>query len=142
MATTEQSIEIKASPKKCYEVIADYESYKEFLPDLKNVIVKNHKGDAAEVTYEISVIKTISYTLKMKGTPHSKVEWSFVKGDIMKDNHGYWELEEIKKGVTKATYHITIELPMLVPGSVTKALIGKNLPEMLNNFKKRIESRK
>lgn len=142
MASTSQAIEIKASAKKCYEVITDYEGYRDFLKDLKDVIVSNHKGDSAEVTYQIQVIKTISYTLKMKGTPHNKVEWSFVKGDIMKDNHGHWDLKEIKKGLTLATYNITIELPMLVPGSVTKALIGKNLPEMLNSFKKRIESLK
>lgn len=137
-----QDIEIKASPKECYEVITDYESYPEFLSDLNEVDVKGRKAQSCEVTYHIKVIKDITYTLKMKGKPHSRVEWTFVKGDFMKDNHGFWELEEIKKGVTRATYNIDIKFPLLVPGTVTKRLIGSNLPSMLNSFKKRIESLK
>lgn len=137
-----QEIEIKATPKQCYKVITDYEKYPEFISDLKDLDVKNKKGNTCEITYHISVIKDIQYTLKMKGVPDSRVEWEFVKGDFMKDNHGYWELEEVKKGVTRAVYNIDIKFGMLVPGAVTKALVGKNLPSMLAAFKKRIEGMK
>jgi ribosome-associated toxin RatA of RatAB toxin-antitoxin module len=139
MPSVIESIEINATPKKCYEVITDYEAYPEFLGNLKTVTVAQKKGETCEITYEIDLIKTISYTLKMNGKPPKKIEWSFVKGDIMKDNHGYWLLEEVKKGVTKATYELNIELGLLVPGAITKRLVGKNLPEMLRSFKERIE---
>lgn len=139
MPSVTESIEIQASPKKCYDVITDYEAYPEFLDNLKNVSVTQKKGESCEITYEIDLIKTISYTLKMHGKPPKKVEWSFVKGDIMKDNHGHWTLEEVKKGVTKATYELNIEFGLLVPNMITKRLVGKNLPEMLKSFKKRIE---
>lgn len=139
MAEVSQSIEIKATPKQCYKVITDYESYPEFLDQLSEVEVSKKRGNTAEVTYKIDVIKTISYTLKMKGKPDSHLEWTFVKGDVMKDNHGYWELEEIKKGVTLATYNIDVRFGLLVPKSITKTLVGKSLPEMLKAFKKRIE---
>jgi coenzyme Q-binding protein COQ10 len=140
MSMVAESIEIKASPKQCFEVITDYEAYPEFLSDLKDVTVANKKGNTCDVTYEIEVIKRIQYTLKMKAAP-LKIEWSFIKGDIMKDNHGYWELEEVKKGLTKATYHIEVRFGLLVPSAVTKSLVSKNLPAMLNNFKARIEKR-
>jgi len=139
MPSVTESIEINATPKKCYEVITDYEAYPEFLGNLKTVTVSQKKGESCEITYEIDLIKTISYTLKMNGKPPKKIEWSFVKGDIMKDNHGHWVLEEVKKGVTKATYELNIELGLFVPGAITKRLVGKNLPEMLASFKKRIE---
>lgn len=139
MPSVTESIEINATPKKCYEVITDYEAYPEFLSNLKTVTVSKKKGETCEITYEIDLIKTISYTLKMNGKPPKKIEWSFVKGDIMKDNHGHWTLEEVKKGVTRATYELNIELGLLVPGAITKRLVGKNLPEMLASFKKRIE---
>ncbi|HLD43947.1 MAG TPA: SRPBCC family protein [bacterium] len=134
-----QSIEIKATPKRCYEVITDYEGYRDFLSSVDDVVVSNKKGNTCEVTYTIKVIKEISYTLKMKATPPSKVEWSLVKSNIMKDNHGHWELEEVKKGVTLATYNVDIKFGLLVPGSVTKILVDKHLPAMLKDFKKRIE---
>lgn len=135
-----QDIEIKASPKDCYKVIADFESYPDFLKDLKAVDVKKKKGNSSEVTYHISVIKDIQYTLKMNGKPDKRLEWSFVEGDYMKDNHGYWELEEVKKGVTLATYNIDVKFGLLVPSMVTKKLVGNHLPQMLKAFKARIES--
>lgn len=136
-----QSIEIKASPKQCFDVITDYENYGKFVKDLKSVTVTNKKKGTCDVTYEIDVIKRISYSLHMTATPPDKVEWSFIRGDIMKDNQGYWELEEIKKGLTKATYNIDIKFGLLVPGVITKALVGNNLPAMLKSFKERIETK-
>ena len=140
MPQVSESIEIKASPKDCYKVITDYESYPEFVSQLKDVIVSKKKGNTAEVTYEIDLIKKISYTLKMKGKPGKSVEWTFVDGDIMKDNQGSWELEEVKKGVTLATYNIDIEFNLVVPKLIARKLVGSNLPSMLKSFKKRIEN--
>lgn len=134
-----QEIEIKATPKDCFEVITDYQSYPEFLKDLEEVTVKNKRGHNCEVTYHIRVIKPITYTLKMQAWPYQRVEWSFVKGDVMKDNHGFWELKEIKKGLTCATYNIDIKFGLLVPKAITRMLVDKNLPAMLDSFKKRIE---
>ena len=134
-----QSIEIKATPKRCFQIITDYEKYPDFIKDLKTVKVTNKKGSGCDVTYEIDVIKRISYSLKMKTTPPDRIEWSFIRGDVMKDNQGFWDLEEIKKGVTKATYNINVKFGLFVPEMVTKALVGKNLPAMLESFKKRIE---
>lgn len=140
MPAVSESIEIKASPKTCYDVITDYKNYPEFLKELHHVEVKNKKGHMAEVTYQINLIKKIRYTLKMTGKPHERVEWSFVEGDVMKDNHGYWKFEEIKKGVTRATYFVDITFGLFVPSLITKKLIGSNLPTMLKAYKERIES--
>lgn len=140
MPQVAESIEINASPKKCYAVITDYESYPEFLDNVGDVTVSGKKGEACEVTYGLNLIKRITYTLKMNGKPPGRVEWKFVKGDVMKKNEGHWELQEIKKGVTKATYHLDIELGLFVPGAITKKLVGKSLPDMLQSFKERIEN--
>jgi len=137
-----QDIEIKASPKKCYKIITDYESYPTFLKDLTDVEVTKKKGNSCDVTYHLNLIKEITYTLRQKGTPDKKIEWSFVSGDMMKDNKGYWTLEEVKKGVTLATYNIDVKFGLLVPGMITKKLVGKNLPDMLKSFKKQIEKAK
>lgn len=136
-----QSIEIKAAPKQCFDVITDYANYGKFIKDLKSVTVTNKKGGTCDVTYEIDVIKKISYTLHMETTPPNKIEWTFIRGDIMKDNYGFWDFKEMKKGVTKATYNIEVKFGLLVPGVITKALVGNNLPAMLKAFKERIESK-
>lgn len=137
-----RDIEIKATPKQCYQVITDYKKYPEFLNEMCAIDVKKKTGDTSVVTYHIKVIKDISYTLMMKGKPHERVEWSFVEGDFMRDNHGFWQLQEIKKGVTKASYNIDIKFGLLVPGFISKKLTENHLPALLKAFKKRIESTK
>ncbi len=138
MAATSKSIEIKATAKQCYEVITDFESYPEFLKEVTEASLDKKTGHTYEVTYSLHLIKKFSYTLKMIGKPPKKLTWTFVKGDFMKSNTGEWTLEE-KKGVTKATYTIDVNLGLLVPGTVSKMLIGNHLPAMLEAFKDRIE---
>lgn len=139
MPTVVETIEINATPKECFAVITDYEAYPEYNKNLKSVTVAGKKGANCEVTYELDLIKKIYYTLKMHCKAPHKIEWKLVKGDIMKKNEGHWQLEEVRKGVTKASYHLDIELTLWVPGPITKMLVGKNLPEMMRGFKERIE---
>jgi hypothetical protein len=60
----------------------------------------------------------------------------------MKDNKGGWVLEDLGNGTTKATYSIEVEVGMLVPKTIVNGLVDSQLPRLLENFKKRIESQK
>lgn len=140
MAKAIETVEIKATKKKIYDIITDFESYPEFLPETKSVVVDKHKGNHYVVTFTIEVMKSISYTLDMHGKPCDELAWTLVKGDMMKDNSGRWILEEIKKGVTKVSYEVDVDLGLLVPASLTKALVSKDLPRMLKRFKERVEA--
>lgn len=135
-----QSIDIDATPLACYLVIVDYESYPKFLKDVVAVSVRKKKGNDCEVTYRLNLIKEITYTLKHKGKPNIGMEWSLLEGELMKKNDGFWRLEEVKKGLTRATYGIDIKFGLLVPNAITKILVYHHLPTMLTAFKKRIES--
>lgn len=138
MASTSKTIEIKATAKECFKVITDYESYPEFLKEVTDIAVTKKGTGIHEVTFGLHLIKRLSYTLRMVAKPPKQVTWTFVKGDFMKSNTGEWTLEE-KKGVTQATYTIDVSFGLLVPGAVSKALIGNHLPAMLEAFKERIE---
>lgn len=140
MAAASRSIVIDAPVEKVWKAISDYDSYAQFLPEVKKIHTSGRKGNEVQVHYEVEVIKTIKYTLKMKEEPPKKVTWSFVEGEFMKDNQGSWELEPAGEGKTKATYSIDMRLGALVPGSIVKALVETNLPKMLEAFKKRAET--
>lgn len=140
MAQAQKSIVINVPPEKFFKVLADYAEYPKFLPDVKAITVGKKEGNATEVTYEIDVIKRIKYTLKHVEEAPRKLSWSFVKGEMMKDNQGHWLLEPEGDGKTKATYTIDLKLGALVPSSVEKALAEARLPQMLEQFKRRAES--
>ncbi len=142
MAGAQRTIIFNATVDKCWAVISDYERYPEFLPEVKKIRTMNRRGNEVDVQYEAEVVKVIKYTVHMKEEAPQKVSWSFIDGEFMKDNKGGWVLEDAGEGKTKATYSIAVEVGMLVPKTIVNALVDTQLPKLLENFKKRIESQK
>lgn len=137
-----RSVVINAPLQKVYDVIADYERYPAFLPEVKSIKTSNRRGNEVDVHYVAEVVKTIKYTVRIKEEGPHKVSWSFVDGEFMKDNRGGWALEDLGNGTTKATYSIEVALGPLVPKTIINALVETQLPKLLENFKARAESLK
>jgi coenzyme Q-binding protein COQ10 len=140
MAEATRSIDIKAPVEKVFRIISDYERYPEFLPEVKRVSTSDRSGNRVKVHYEVEVIKRIKYTLELSEEPPHRVRWSFVEGELMRDNRGSWLLEAAGPDQTRATYSIEMALGPLVPKAIVKALVETSLPKMLEAFKKRAES--
>ncbi len=135
-----RSIVINAPMEKVFGVISDYERYAEFLSEVKEVRTSHRQGSEVYVHYEVDVVKTIRYTLHMKEEKPKRISWSFVEGELMRDNRGSWLLEPAGEGRTQATYHIEMVLGPLVPKAILNALLDSSLPRMLEAFRKRAES--
>lgn len=140
MPGASRSIVFNANIEKCFSIISDYERYPEFLPEVKRIRTSNRRGVEVDVHYEADVVKTIKYTVHMKEDRPSRVTWSFIDGEFMKDNKGGWLLEDLGGNKTKGTYSIEVTLGPLVPKSIVTALVDTQLPKLLENFKKRIEA--
>jgi coenzyme Q-binding protein COQ10 len=139
MAGATRSIVINAPMEKIWKVITDYERYPEFLSEVKKTRTANRKGNEVDVHYEAEVVKTIKYTLHFKEEPPSKLSWSFIEGDYMKNNRGGWTLEDVGNGQVKATYNIEVELGSFVPKTLVNGLVDGQLPKVLEAFKKQAE---
>ena len=135
-----RAVVINTPVEKVFAVIKDYERYPEFLPEVKSTRISNRQGDEVDVQYEVDVLKKIRYTLRLKEEPPSRISWTFVEGELMRDNRGHWLLEDLGGGKTRATYNIEIKLGPLVPKSIVNVLVDSSLPKMLEAFKKRAES--
>lgn len=141
MAGATRSIVFNAPMEKCFSIISDYERYPEFLPEVKRIKASNRRGAEVDVQYEADLgLKVIKYTVHMKEEKPSRVSWTYIDGDFMKDNKGGWVLEADGEGRTKATYTIEVSVGPLVPKSFMNVLVDTQLPKLLENFKKRIES--
>lgn len=139
MPQAQRTIVVDVPPEKLLEVINDFDSYPEFLPEVKKISVSNRTANSAEVTYEIDVIKRIQYTVRVVNEGMT-VRWSLVKGDMMKKNEGSWQLRPEGEGRTHATYSLELGLSGLIPSSITTKLAETSLPALLQNFKNRAES--
>ncbi|HYR54600.1 MAG TPA: SRPBCC family protein [Myxococcaceae bacterium] len=135
-----RSIVINAPMERVFSVIADYAKYPEFLPEVKSIRTSKRQGTDVDVHYEVEVLKRIRYTLRLREEPPNRISWTFVEGELMRDNRGQWMLETVGEGKTRATYNIQMKLGPLVPKSIVNVLVDSSLPKMLEAFKKRSES--
>ncbi|RPH71241.1 MAG: SRPBCC family protein [Myxococcaceae bacterium] len=141
MPAATRSIVIDTPPERLFDVIVDYDRYAEFLPEVKEARSRNRKGNEVDVDYGIDVVKRIHYTLHHVEERPRSVRWTFVKGELMRDNHGDWTLEATPDGKTRATYTIEVGVGPLVPRSIVNMLVDQSLPKLLEAFKKRAEAR-
>ena len=141
MAQATRSVTVNVPPEKLFDVIADYEKYPEFLPEVKKVKVEAGQGSIKEVTYTVDIkAKVINYTLKHTAEKPTKLAWTMIKGEMMKRNDGTWVLKPgAQPGTTDATDTIDLKLSSLGPGFIEKALAEQSLPALLTNFKNRAE---
>jgi coenzyme Q-binding protein COQ10 len=140
MAGASRTIVINAPIEKVFDVITQYEKYAQFLPEVKEVRTSNRQGNQVDVHYKVDVMKTIKYTIRSKEERPTRMSWTFVEGEFMKDNKGSWVLEKDGETKTKATYTVEMALGALVPKSIVNALVETSLPKMLEAFKRRSES--
>ncbi|WNG36112.1 SRPBCC family protein [Archangium violaceum] len=139
MAGATRSIVINAPPEKVFDVIVDYDRYAEFIPEVKKIRTSDRKGNEVKIHYEVDIVKTIHYTLLAREDRPKRMSWTFVEGEVMKDNQGSWVLEPEGEGRTKATYTVDMALGPLVPKAIINGLVEQSLPKMLEAFKRRVE---
>ena len=141
MPGASRSIVIDAPPERVFEVIADYDRYAEFLPEVKEVRSANRRGNEVDVHYGIDLVKRIHYTLHMVEDRPRSVRWTFVKGEVMTRQPRQLDARAPPDGKTRATYTIEVGVGPLVPRAIVNALVDQSLPKMLEAFKKRSEKR-
>lgn len=142
MAKAERTEIFDVPCDKFYKAITDYKSYPSFVDGMKSVEVVTGTAENATVKFNLSLIKEVTYTLKLTGVPNQSVSWSLVSGDLMKVNNGGWKLKDLGNGKTEVTYSLEVELKGFFPGlgMVEKTMVSTNLPMNMKAFAKRAAS--
>ncbi|MFY2558607.1 type II toxin-antitoxin system RatA family toxin [Corallococcus terminator] len=135
-----RTIVINAPIEKVFDVITQYERYPEFLSEVKETRTANRKDNTVDVHYKVDVMKTVRYSIRVVEERPRRMSWTFIEGEVMKDNKGSWVLEPEGEGKTRATYNVEMALGLLVPKAVVNALVDTSLPKMLEAFKRRAEA--
>lgn len=142
MARAERTEVFDVPVDKMYKAIVDYKSYPEFVDGMRSVEVQSENADGATVKFNLSLIKDISYTIKLNNKVNQEVNWSLVSGDMMKVNNGRWTLKDLGGNKTEVTYSLEVELKGFLPGlgMIEKTLVSTNLPLNMKAFAKRAAS--
>jgi coenzyme Q-binding protein COQ10 len=142
MARAERTEVYDVPADKFFKAVIDYKAYPSFVDGMKSVDVQNESSDGATVKFNLSLIKDITYTLKLAHRPSQEVSWSLVSGDMMKANNGKWIIKDLGDSRTEVTYSLEVELKGFLPGlgMIEKTLVTTNLPLTMKAFAKRAAS--
>jgi ribosome-associated toxin RatA of RatAB toxin-antitoxin module len=142
MARAERTEVFDVPVDKFYKAIIDYKSYPKFVDGMRSVDIENESSNEVTVKFNLSLIKDISYTLKLSHKLNQEVSWTLVGGDMMKINNGKWTLKDLGGARTEVTYSLEVELKGFFPGLglIEKTLVNTNLPTNMKAFAKRAAS--
>ena len=138
----EGSIEVAATPKEVMAVIADFESYPEWVGNLEEVEVleRDRRGRGSLVAFKLRTpVMSAAYTLAYDYAPRDRgMSWTYQEGTL-EDLSGSYELEPLDR-VTRVTYRLEVELGMPLPGLLKRQAARQIVRSALSDLKRRVES--
>ncbi|MCP2290586.1 SRPBCC family protein [Nocardia amikacinitolerans] len=140
---TQRSILIEAPSQRVMAVIADLESYPEWVSAAKSVEVleKDAAGRArtARFVLDAGVVKD-TYVLTYTWRADDKaVSWKLISGDLQKAQDGTYELVDQPDGSTQVIYELTVDLNIPMIGMFKRKAEKVITDTALKELKKRVE---
>ena len=139
-----ERIRIDAPADRCFDVAVDYESYPEWLRDVKEakILESDSEGRGLRVEYRAAALgKSIRYVLAYdySAAPGS-FSWQFVEGDMLRRLDGSYTFESEGPALTRVQYDLEVELAMPLPGLVKRRAAGLIMGSALKELKKQVEA--
>lgn len=131
LITGERTVEIDAPLQRCFDIAADIESAPAWQGSLKSVAVLERDGDGRPAlvdTRNDAKVKEVGTRLRFSYDAPTGVRWTQEKGDV-KSLVGWWALEDLGDGRTRATYALEVD-----PGRLLGMLIRGPVEEQVREF--------
>jgi carbon monoxide dehydrogenase subunit G len=137
-----QSIHIDADPAAVMAVIADFDNYPVWTGSVKRaeVLETDRDGRAKRVAFSLDAGPVRDqYELSYIWTGDRSVQWTLVKGQMMRAQHGRYDLEPKGAG-THVTYWLSVDLIIPMLGLLKRKAERVIMDTALRELKKRVES--
>lgn len=134
---------IDASPETVMEIITDFESYPEWVDNMKDVEVRDtdEQGRATAVWYHVDArVMDVEYVLGYEYHGDDRLTWSLQEGDQIRQLDGEYQLEEEGEGSTRVRYSLEVDVAFPVPGFMKKRATKVIMETGLGELKRRAES--
>jgi len=137
-------MEIRATVPDLLAVLLDFDAYPTWARDLKGVTVdeRDDQGRGKEVTFRAAAMgRSTSYTLRYQHRDDpARLEWTLVRGDIMRRLDGSYLLEPgSAPDRTRVTYHLAVDLVVPLPGFVKRRAEQKIVHTALRELRAHVE---
>jgi ribosome-associated toxin RatA of RatAB toxin-antitoxin module len=136
----EHSEVLDADPARCFEAVAGFDTYPEWMPAFRDVRVLERDAEGRGVLVEFRIdakLREVRYVLRHHFDAPRRISWDYVEGDA-KDVDGEWRFEDAGDGRTRVTYSVSFDVGGFVPGSVKRALAEQAVRSSLGALAKRV----
>ena len=140
-ASAERSAEIAAAREVCFEALLEYESFPDWQRAVKavDVLSRDDAGRGRDVEFVIDAkLREVRYVLRYAYEPPGWIGWDYVEGDV-RDVGGELVLDQADDGVTLATYRLTLDAGVWLPGPVRRMLADQVMRGALDDLRRRAE---
>jgi hypothetical protein len=137
-----QSIDIDAEPAAVMAVIADFDNYPTWAGSVKKaeVLETGPDGRAKRVAFSLSAGPVQDeYELSYVWTDDRSVEWTLVKGQMMRAQDGRYLLEPTATG-THVSYWLSVDLFIPMLGLLKRKAERVIMDQALHELKRRVEA--
>jgi ribosome-associated toxin RatA of RatAB toxin-antitoxin module len=139
------SIEIEAPIEAVYAAAADVEASPRWQPEIKvaDCLERDEEGNQLLVHMETDAkVRRLGSDLRFSYEEPSRISWVQEEGDL-KSVEGGWELEDLGKGRTRASYRVEVDLGrvlgMVIRGPIVNVLSGQLIDSMPGRLKRFVE---
>ena len=140
--TADERIRIDAPADRCWDVAVDFESYPEWVRDVKEVhtLERDDHGRGVRVEYRAAALgKSIRYLLEYDySEAPASFSWKFVEGDMLRRLDGRYRFEPDGSS-TRVHYELAVELAVPLPGLLKRRAAGLIMGSALKDLKKQVE---
>ena len=136
-----QSIDIDAEPAAVMAVIADFENYPTWAGSVKRceVLEVGPDGRASRVAFTLDAGPVRDhYELAYTWAGDTQVDWTLVKGQMMRMQQGRYALQPTATG-THVTYWLSVALIIPMLGQLKRKAERIVMDQALRELKKRVE---
>jgi hypothetical protein len=139
-----ERIHIDAPVAVCFHLATDFEGYPAWASDVKHVKVveRDERGRTTRADFRASALgRSVRYVLDydLADAPRS-FSWKLVEGDMLRTLSGSYTFDDVDGG-TDATYDLTVDLAIPIPGLVKRRAAGRIVNAALKDLKHAAEAR-
>ena len=139
-----ERIRVDAPADRCWDVAVDFESYPEWVRDVREVriVERDDQGRGKLVEYRAAALgKSIRYVLDYDySEAPTAFSWKFVEGDMVRRLDGSYRFEADGDASTRVHYELAVELAVPLPGLVKRRAAGLIMGSALKELKKQVEA--
>lgn len=143
MSGVSDRIVVNADAQAVWDVIADFEAYPEWQPDMKEVEILEtfEDGWGKKVRFVVDA-KVIQATLVLEyAYTDTSMSWWLVDGVNVRKNDGTYTVEPQDDGTTLVTYELEVVPSIPVPGMLRRKVAQRLVQAALRDMKRCAEAR-